>query len=114
MKGLIISGLSLIVISTANIPALRAETTAYNPAVSGNAQSHLRTTPFNLVNLAYQGYLQDIPSYNDLITAYREKQISAEDIVRSGVKSGRLSTQALSDKGYINAVKDQLNNFRIN
>jgi hypothetical protein len=115
MKSLIVGGLSLILISAANMPTLRAETTAYNPAASGKTQSYLSTTPVNLVSLAYQGYLQDqgIPSYNDLITAYHERQISAEDIVRSGVKAKRLPEQVLSDKGYINAVKAQLDNFRI-
>ncbi|GAB1538798.1 hypothetical protein NUACC21_14620 [Scytonema sp. NUACC21] len=118
MKSLIIGGLSLLAISTAHVPALWASeteaTTAYNPAVSGNTQSYAKIKPFNLVILAYQGYFQDqgIPSYNDLITAYKEKQITAEDLVRGAVKSKKLPAQVLSDKGYLNAVAAELSTFR--
>lgn len=115
MKRLVVSSLSLLVISTAYMPGLRAQTTAYNPAASGQTQSYVSTTPVSLVNLAYQGGLrnQGIPSYNDLRTAYQAKQVSAEDIVRSAVKAKILPEQVLSDKGYLNAVEAQLDSFRI-
>lgn len=114
MKRLIVGSLSLLLISTVGASVVRAEPSAYNPAVVGKTPSYVGVTPFNLVNLAYQGQLQDqgIPSYQDLILAYQAKQISAEDIVRSGVQSKRLPSQLLSDKGYLNAVKTQLDSFR--
>ncbi|NMG08413.1 hypothetical protein DP117_16515 [Brasilonema sp. UFV-L1] len=114
MKRLIVGSLSLLLISTVGASVVRAESSAYNPAVSGKTPSYVGITPFNLVNLAYQGQLQDqgIPSYQDLISAYQAKQISAEDIVRSAVQSKKLPSQLLSDKAYLNAVKTQLDSFR--
>ncbi|KAF3885185.1 MULTISPECIES: hypothetical protein [Nostocales] len=117
MKGLIVSSLSLLLLAAA-APATRADDTAYNPATSGKAPSYLNaaTTPFDLVNLAYQGYFEKegIPSYNDLIVGYRSKQVSAEDIIKGAVKAKRLPSQVLSDRGYINAVRTQLDAFRFN
>ena len=79
-------------------------------------QSATQTTPFDLVNLAYQGYLkeQGIPSYSELGVAYGEKKITVEDIVRSAIKAKRLTPKTLSDKQYLNAVAVQLNFLRIN
>lgn len=114
MKRLIVGSLSLLLISIST-SVVRADTSAYNPASGGKTPSYIaRLTPFNLVTLAYQGQFQDqgIPSYQDLILAYQAKQISAEDIVRGAVKSKRLPSEALSDKGYLNAVRTQLDGFR--
>lgn len=111
MKSLIISSLSLLLISTATAPAVRAETTVFNPDITNSTDSHIpQITPFNLVNLAYQGYLKDqgIPSYSVLRTAYVEGEVSAADIVRSAVAAGRLPNKTLSDKQYINSVAQQL------
>ncbi len=111
MKGLIISSLSLLIVSTATAPAVHAEKTVFNPAVTSRTDSNIpHITPFNLVNLAYHGYLKDqgIPSYSVLRTAYFEDKISAVDIVRSAVAARRLPKEALSDKQYLNSVAQQL------
>ena len=115
MKNLIIGSLSLLLISTATAPAVRAEKTVFNPAVTGSTGSYIpQITPFNLVNLAYQGNFreQGIPGYSSFRLAYLGNKISALDIVRSAVKANKLPQAALSDKRYINAVANQLDNFR--
>ena len=45
---------------------------------------------------------------SSLILAYRGQEISAEDIVRSAVKDKKLPPEVLSDKKYVNAVRNQL------
>ncbi len=115
MKRLILGSLSLLLASTVGTSVVRADTSAYNPTAVGKTPSYIaRTTPFNLVNMAYQGQFQNqgIPGYQDLIQAYSAKQISAEDIVRGAINSKKLPSEALSDKGYLNAVTTQLNNYR--
>ncbi len=111
MKGLIIGSLSLLLISTCTATEVRAEKTVLNPAVAGSTGSYThQITPFNLVNLAYQGYLKDqgIPSYSVLSRAYLDQKISALDIVRSAVKAKRLPEEALSNKKYLNNVAQVL------
>ena len=111
MKGLIIGSLSLLLISTCTATEVRAEKTVFNPAVAGSTDSNIpQITPFNLVNLAHQGYLKDqgIPSYGVLSRDYLDQKISALDIVRSAVKAKRLPEQALSNKQYLSKVAQVL------
>lgn len=109
MKRLILAGLSVLLVSAGATPAVKAETTALNPAVAGNTSLH-QTRPFNLVYLAYQGYFRDqgIPSYSALIAAYRSGKISALDLVEAAVKTNRVPSSVLQDRGYISAVETQL------
>jgi hypothetical protein len=114
MKRLILSSLSLMVISTATAPVFASQKIAVNSTdITSNSLSTTRIQPFNLVGLAYQGYFknQGIPGYTDLIVAYQAKQITAKDIVQSAAKTNRLSSDALNDQGYINAVKNTLDGF---
>ncbi|KAF3884657.1 MULTISPECIES: hypothetical protein [Nostocales] len=115
MKSFILGSLSLLLLSTTTVPIVKAENRAANPNVLSGASSSTQIEPFNLVHLAYQGYLRDqgIPGYGALIMAYQVKQISAEDIVRSAVKSNILPPQAIDDRAYRNAVNLQLENLRI-
>ncbi|BAY10094.1 hypothetical protein [Calothrix sp. NIES-2098] len=114
MKRLILSSLSFLMIATATTPVFASQKIASNSTdLPSNSLSITRIQPFNLVGLAYQGYFQKqgIPGYNDLIVAYQAKQITAKDIVQSAVKTNRLSSDALNDQGYINAVKNTLDGF---
>jgi len=118
MKGLIISSLSLLFISAATAPAVRADQTVLNPTATASTGSNIpQITPFNLVNLAYEGYFKDqgIPSYNALSRAYTDQKVSAIDLVRSGVRAKRLPEETLSNQQYVRNVADQLNvTFRTN
>ncbi len=112
MKGLIVSSLSILLISAATAPAVRADKAVLNPTITNSTGSNIpQITPFNLVNLAYQGYFKDqgIPSYNGLNRAYTDQKVSAIDLVRSGVRAKRLPEETLSNQDYIRGVAEQLN-----
>lgn len=113
MKRLIIGGLSILLFSVATTPAVKAEPTAINlPMQQSTSKSTFGLTPFQLVSLAYSGYFrsQGIPGYSALISAYREGEINAKDLVQSAVKTNRLSAQVLTDQEYRWAVQNQLHN----
>lgn len=103
MKRLIISGLSIFMMVGATTPAIRAQETTNNRTVS-------QLTPFSLVTQAYRGYFknQGIPGYQRFIAAYQNGQIDARDLVKSAIATNQLSEEALTDQGYINAVKVNL------
>jgi hypothetical protein len=95
-----------LLFSVAILPAAaHAQTTAppvsLNPSL-GNQLSANPLVPFNLISLAYQGYLKDqgIPSYGALLNAIESGKITAQDMVQAAVQTNRLSEQMLSDRGY--------------
>lgn len=82
---------------------------------SNNSSSNSNfTEPFSLVSLAYRGQFkeQGIPGYNAFITKYATGQVTAEKLVEAAIKADRLSSQAMNDESYINAVELQLRNLR--
>jgi hypothetical protein len=70
----------------------------------------MSVTPYNLVFLAFQGFLsgEGIPSAMSLIRAYRQNELSAKDLTQAAIKMNRLPATALQDKGYLADVKTQL------
>lgn len=68
-------------------------------------------TPFNLVQLAHQGYFKEhnIPSYGKLNSAIKSRRIKAEDVVEAAIAEGRLASETLKDKGYLKTVDFKLN-----
>jgi hypothetical protein len=108
MKGLMLGGLSVLLLSTA-APAVRSQTTALNPTTL-NSTARTQLEPFNLVFLAHRGYFQEqgIPSYSTFTAAYHLGKITAEDIVQAAVKANRLSSEFLTDQGYLRSVEAQL------
>lgn len=133
MRNLVFGTLSLLLMSTAMSPALKAqETMPSNSTDRGNtsvptirqqeempnnstqmgntSNSAVMTTPFNLAYKAYQGAFADqgIPSYDAFLTGYRTGEFSAKDVVKSAVDANRLSSQLLSDQEYIDAVDAQI------
>lgn len=104
---------TLLILATIS-PAVQASESTLNAATLDNTRpAYLtETSPFNLVNLAYRGYFADrgIPSYQALVAAYSLGKISAEDLVQTGVETGRISPNAVDNQGYINAVDSMLNN----
>jgi hypothetical protein len=114
MKRLIIGGLSLLLVSVVVAPAARSQETPSAPTVQSTSSSINAIAPFNLAYQAYRGDFveQGIPSYMVLVTAYSNGQIRAEDLVKSAIAANRLSEEALTNQGYINAVDDQLRDFQ--
>ncbi|WP_392533085.1 hypothetical protein [Nostoc sp. C117] len=93
----------LIVASIAFIPAIAGAETANN-----NNGSYVQ--PFNIVFLAYQGYLkkQGIPSMGTLLYEYQIGKVSAKDVVQAAVKANKLPVEVLNDQYYLSAVELQL------
>jgi len=112
MRHLISGSLSLLLMSAATAPTIKAQPpVAVGPAEARVVPSYLQqTTPVNLVSLAYRGYFknQGIPSYGILIAAYQSGKISAQDLVLVAVEANRVSAEVLSDSGYLNAVEQEL------
>lgn len=113
MKFLILSSLSVLLVSAATAPTLRAETAAVNPTTNSTATIS-QLNPFNLVHLAYRGYFRDqgIPGYIAFLSAYETGKISSKDLVQSAVKKNKLSSKVLDDRGYLRAVEAHLERLR--
>jgi hypothetical protein len=109
MKSLIVGSLSVLLVSAATAPAVRAQTAAVNPTTLRTIVT-TQLTPFNLVTLAHRGYFteQGIPSYGSFTAAYHLGKITNFDLVRAAVKANRLDPESLNDKGYLSAVEAQL------
>ena len=106
----IISTLSVAVSTTVEA----SEITLNSEVKNTKSLEEIQTSPKNLVYLAHRGYFSDrgIPSALALVTAYSLNNISAEDLVRAGVETGRVSPNVLKDAKYINGVESMLNNLK--
>lgn len=84
-----------------------------NPSTLNAASPNSKVGPFDLVGLAQQGYLENygIPSHQALLTAYRSGEISAEDVVKSGIQANRLSSDVLNNSDYIAVVDSYLDSI---
>ncbi|MBD0346100.1 MAG: hypothetical protein ICV63_15005 [Coleofasciculus sp. Co-bin14] len=118
MKRLILGGLSVVLLSTAIAPAVKAEVTVKPVAqatvatdtIPERVATRMAVTPFNLVFLAFQGFFeqQGIPSSMRLISEYVKGKVTATDLVKIAVDMNRLPSNALNDRGFINDVESQL------
>ena len=106
----IISTLSVAVSTTVEASEITLDSEVNDTKLVQKTQ----TSPKNLVYLAHRGYFSDrgIPSALALVTAYSLNNISAEDLVRAGVETGRVSPNVLKDAKYINGVESMLNNLK--
>ncbi len=79
--------------------------------VNNNNGSYLQ--PFNIVFLAYQGYLkeQGIPSMGNLLYQYQIGKVTAKDVVEAGVKANKLPGEVLNNEYYLSAVELQLSSL---
>jgi hypothetical protein len=77
------------------------------------AQS-FEATPFQLVNLAYEGYLEaaGVPSRRQLERLYNRHRIDAEALVEAGITAGYLPPSRRTDRVFINAVSTQMQSLR--
>ncbi|MDF5709323.1 MAG: hypothetical protein PUP90_17060 [Nostoc sp. S4] len=78
---------------------------------NNNNDSYLQ--PFNIVFLAYQGYLkgQGIPSMGNLLYQYQIGKVTAKDVVEAGIKANKLPAEVINDKYYLSAVELQLSSL---
>ena len=88
----------------------RTERISMSTAAIGNDATNPKLTPFNLVSLAYQGEYrtQGIPGFGSFYSAVSSKNIVAKDLVKAAIAANQLSPDARTDRGYLNAVEQQL------
>ena len=118
MKRLIISTLSLLALSTLAAPAFAGEISfkkSNRNIIAANTVSERQTTditPFDLVTGGYQGRFVDrgIPSGGAFISEVRNNRIEAEDLVKAGIASNRLSADTINNANYLNYVDSLLDN----
>ncbi|MFN6538165.1 MAG: hypothetical protein RM021_017710 [Nostoc sp. EkiNYC01] len=98
---------ALIIASITLIPGIAGAQTIKN----NNNGSHLQ--PFNIVFLAYQGYLegQGIPSMGTLLYQYQIGKVTAKDVVEAGIKAHKLPAEIINDEYYLSAVELQLSSL---
>ncbi|OLP19533.1 hypothetical protein BST81_04485 [Leptolyngbya sp. 'hensonii'] len=91
-------------------PTAKAEQVAAAPSALQSSAANRRLQPFNLAQLAYQGYFknQGTPGYQSLLLAYQLGRLQPEDVVNSAVQSKLLDKAALTDRAYLQAVDQQL------
>jgi hypothetical protein len=114
MKRLIVTVLSTLALITALAPPGKAQVATVNSSSPEAAEAAgMSVTPFNLVFLAYQGFLEseDIPTAGGLISQYRTGRITAEDLVQAAINMNRLPSDAINDNRYIRAVDNQLSSL---
>jgi hypothetical protein len=106
MKSLILAGLSTLALVAVHVPAAQAEVAILNPPTSTTETSISQLSPFELVNLAYQGFLssEGVPVAGGLIAQYQTGSLTAEDLVQAAINTNRLSSEALDDSRYLRAV----------
>ncbi|MEL6437667.1 MAG: hypothetical protein AAFQ80_00225 [Cyanobacteria bacterium J06621_8] len=77
-------------------------------------QNIVEISPRNLVKAAYQGRFinQGIPSNSAFLFAIRGDRIKAEDLVKVGIASGRLTEETLQDSSYLRSVDSSIDRFK--
>jgi hypothetical protein len=88
----------------------RTERISMTTATIGNNAAHTKLTPFGLVSLAYQGEYrtQGISGFGSFRSATSSKTITAKDLVKAAIDANQLSPDTQTDRGYLNAVEQQL------
>jgi hypothetical protein len=121
MKRFILSGLSLLLVSSAIALPAQAQSTSIAPALLAQATPAappenaemlgMAVTPVNLVFLAYQGFFESegIPKFNSLISGYQSGNVTAQKLVQVAIDMRRLSPNTLNDRRYLSSVNHQLN-----
>ncbi len=107
MKGLILSGLSSLVLGSFVSPVFASEL-AMTSNISYSNQASVG--PVNLVSLAREGFFttQGIPSHLELILAVDSGKIDAESLVKGAISAGRLSPDTLNNSAYLSQVQFEL------
>lgn len=112
MKSLILSSLSILALSTAIAPTAQAQIAAAPQAAE---MLGMAITPFNLVFLAYQGFLESngIPKFGSLVSASQNGRVRAEHLVQVAIKTQRLAPETIHDRAYLVAVQRQLDGLAL-
>jgi hypothetical protein len=87
----------------------RTERISMTTATIGN-DTNTKLTPFSLVSFAYQGEyrMQGIPGFASFQSATSSKTITAKALVKAAIDANQLTPDTQNDRGYLNAVEQQL------
>jgi hypothetical protein len=113
MKLIVLTNLSILLVC-AIIPVAQAQSTSTSSVDVTSV--YATVTPFDLVSLAYQGFLegQGIPKFNGLIFGYRTGKVTAEELVQAAIDTRRLSPDTINDRRYLTAVERHLESLFTN
>lgn len=110
MKRLILGSLSFVFLSQVITSVAQAQIQATQSTTDYTSNLVKQLTPFELVNMAYQGYFQEqgIPGYMLFVSDHHTGRLRAETLVEAAIRANKLSPQVLTDRGYLNAVEAQI------
>lgn len=74
-----------------------------------STSSNYQVTPFNLFNLAYQGYFRQ----DGIDSGSQAGSVEPEMLVRAAIKHHWLPEQTISDKAYLYGLNIVINGFNI-
>jgi hypothetical protein len=112
MKRFTIAGLSILCLSLAATTSVKAENRVEQlmkseTVISRNiTTAEIAITPFELVSRGYQGTyrMQGIPGFSTFLNDASNKKITARDLVKAGVIANQLTSEALNNPKYLQAV----------
>ncbi|MBD2328907.1 hypothetical protein [Alkalinema sp. FACHB-956] len=113
-SGILTSGLMVVTLSAFAIAPAQAQTRIDYQLSMLNVPSYSmgnsQLNPADIASLAYQGLLKDqgIPSYAALSNAYAGGSLTAKDVINAAIAAQRISSAALEDSAFVNAVDSQL------
>ena len=101
-------GLIVTIISNFQLSTLAGEKIA--TGTQNVTQNIANITPINLVYSAYQGRFTSlgIPSHMGFLTAVKTNKVDSELLVESAIESGRLESEKINDRAYLNQVQSLL------
>ena len=118
MNRLILGSLSVLLLSAATAPTIKAgmaatpiaQSTVATERMPERVTTRMAVTPFNLVFLAFHGFFEQegIPSSMGLLSAYTKGKVTAKDLVKIAIAMNRLPSNTLDNQSYINQVDSQL------
>lgn len=110
MKRFILASISTFALSTAAIPAVNAEPTAFNPYSRTRTTTAATLSPAALASMAQQGKLhaQGIPGFQNLTLEYTLGRIGAEQVINTAISAHILPASVANDRAYRDAVDNQL------
>ncbi len=115
MKRVINFGLAaLMIVATAATAHAETMPQIQSLAIASAPVANNQLSPNDLVSLARRGYFkaQGIPSYGAFDASFAAGNITSESLVKNAIASRLISSEAINDKGYLNAVEAQLISVR--
>ncbi len=113
MKRLIATSLSALLLTAVGAPAVWADSPTRMSAHYSPTVTQPSIGAFNLVYLAYQGYLESegIPRAGLLLTEAIAGNVTAQQLVQAAIKAGHLSADSVTNTLYLADVQYELDHL---